>query len=136
MSSSSLDVPSIKFSRVKPRLLRYWTYFRRGHSVYLIFAITFLNFVVIQWRLLIEQVEPLETLFQHFYLFTILFIITYIPLATIIGWIDYQRGAVPVDQTVAVKANPWARDLSKAIILLAEGKNEEVVELMKKWAVK
>jgi hypothetical protein len=119
--------------KTKRRLLRYWTYFRRGHSVYLIFAISFLNFIVIQWRLLIEKVEPLEALFQHFYIFTIIFFATYIPLATIIGWVDYKRGAVPVDQTVAAKVNPWVQDLAKAIQLLAEGKNEEVIKLMKKW---
>ena len=126
----------MRFSGMKGRLLRYWTYFRRGHGVYLIFAISFLNFVVIQWRLLIEQIEPLEALFQHFYIFTILFFLTYVPLAIIIGWIDYKRGAVPVDATVAAKANPWVRDLAKAILLLAEGKNDEVIELMKKWAEK
>lgn len=124
----------MKVSHVKPRLLRYWTYFRRGHGVYLVFSMSFLNFVVIQWRLLIEQIELLEAIFQHFYVFTILFFATYIPLATIIGWLDYKRGAVPVDETVAAKASPWIRDLAKAILLLAEGKNEEVVELMKKWS--
>jgi hypothetical protein len=126
----------MKSNPLKPKLLRYWTYFRRGHNVYLIFAISFLNFVVIQWRLLIEQIDFLEAFFQHFYVFTILFFITYIPLATIIGWIDYKRGAVPVDQVVAAKVNPWVQDLAKAILLLAEGKNEEVIELMKKWAGK
>lgn len=109
--SSSADVPIMKSSRLKLRLLRYWTYFRRGHGVYLIFAISFLNFVVIQWRLLIEHIDFLEAIFQHFYLFTILFFVGYIPLATIIGWIDYKRGAVPIDQTVATKVNPWAQDL-------------------------
>lgn len=126
----------MKLGHVKSRLLRYWTYFRRGHNVYLIFVISFLNFVVIQWRLLIEQIKPLEAIFQHFYVFTILFFATYIPLATIIGWIDYKRGAVPVDQVVAAKVNPWVQDLAKAILLLAEGKNDEVVELMKKWVRK
>ena len=100
----------------------------------MIFGITFLNFIVIQWRLLIEEIKPLEALFQHFYVFTFLFIVTYIPVSTIIGWIDYKRGAVPVDQTVAIKASPWHIDVSKAVILLAAGKNDEVVELMKKWA--
>lgn len=123
-------------SYLKNRLLRYWTYFRRGHGIYLVFAISFLNFVVIQWRLLIEKVTFLEAFFKHFYVFTILFFIGYVPLATIIGWIDYKRAAFPVDATVAAKANPWAQDLAKAIILLAEGKNEEVVELMKKWTGK
>ena len=130
----------MKSNHPKPRLLRYWTYFRRGHSVYLMFALTFLNFIVIQWRLLIVEIQLLEALFQHIYVFIILFFIIYIPLATIIGWIDYQRGAMPVDQLLAIRANPWAHDLAKAIILLAEDKNDEVrariVELMKKWARK
>ena len=118
---------------MKKRLLRYWTYFRRGHGIYLIFAISFLNFIVIQWRLLIEQITFLEAFFKHFYVFATLFFIFYIPVATIIGWIDFKRGSVPVDATVMAKASPWAQDLASAIILLAEGKNEEVVELMKKW---
>jgi len=126
----------MKSNQLKPRLLRYWAYFRRGHNIYLIFGISFLNFVVIQWRLLIEEIAFLEAIFQHFYVFTTLFVVTYIPLATIIGWVDYKRGAVPVDQTVLAAANPWIQDLAKAILLLAEGKNEEVVKLMKKWTGK
>ncbi len=102
----------------------------------MVFAISFLNFIVIQWSLLIEQIQPLLGLFQHFYVFALLFFIRYPPLATVIGWIDYKRGAVPVDQSIAAKVNPYFQDLSKAILLLAEGKNKEVVELMKKWAPK
>jgi hypothetical protein len=115
------------------RFLRYWTYFRRGHNIYLIFIISFLNFVVIQWRLLIEQIQLLEAFFQHFYIFTAIFMVSYISLATIIGWIDYKRGAFPVDQKIAAKVSPWAQDVAKAIILLAEGKKEEVIALMRKW---
>jgi len=69
-------------------------------------------------------------------MFIIIFFVTYIPLATMIGWLYYKRGVVPVDQTVAAKASPWIQDLAKAILLLVEGKNEEVIELMKKWAGK
>ena len=121
---------------MKNQLLRYWTYFRRGHNVYLIFAVSFLNFVVIQWRLLFEQIPSLEMLFQHFWIFTVIVTGVYLPLATIIGWIDYKRAAFPVDAIIATKANPWAQDLAKAFILLAEGKNNEVVELMQKWTQK
>lgn len=38
-----------------------------------------------------------------------------------------------MDQTVQAKANPYARDLAKAIILLAEEKNSEAAKLMEKW---
>lgn len=120
----------------RSRLLRYWTYFRRGHGVYLAFAITFLNFIVLQWSLLIEQIEPLRALLGQLYVFAIVFFVTYIPLAVIIGWMDYKRGSVQVDQAVAIKVSPWHQDISKALILLAEGKREEVMELMKKWAKK
>ena len=75
-------------------------------------------------------------MFQHFWIFTITVILIYFPLATIIGWIDYKRAAFPIDTTIATKANPWIQDLAIAITLLAEGKKEEVVELMRKWTEK
>ena len=118
---------------MKQRLLRYWTYFRRGHSVYLIFAITFLNFIVIQYRLLIQYIPSLQRLFPHIVVFIAVFFLVYIPTSTLIGWIDYKRGAVPVDQTVAARVNPFYKDLSRAIVLLAEGKNKEAAKTMKKW---
>jgi len=127
---------SLKTKFGKGRLLRCWTYFRRGHSVYLTFAISFLNFIVIQWSLLIEQVATLQTLFQTFYVFATVFFLTYIPLATLIGWQDYKRGAVPVDATLQANANPYFRDLAKAILLLAEGKNKEASKTLKKWTIK
>jgi len=65
--------------------------------------------------------------------FVVAFFLIYFPTSTLIGWIDYKRGAVPVDQAIAVLANPFFKDLSKAIIYLAEGKNEEAVKTMKKW---
>jgi len=72
-------------------------------------------------------------LLGHLFVFVIVFFVTYIPLATLIGWIDYKRGSVQIDQAVAIKVSPWHQDISKALILLAEGKKEEVMELMKKW---
>ncbi len=116
------------------RLLRYWAYFRRGYGVYLAFAISFINSVAIQYYLLIQEVPFLQVLFKNLYIFIIVFLVTYIPLATIIGWVDYKRGSVPVDTAIGARASPYAKDMARAIILLAEGKNEEVVKLMKKWA--
>lgn len=97
---------------------------------------SFLNFIVIQWSLLISNFEPLVNLFQSLLIFASVFFASYIPLSTIIGWIDFKRGAVPVDQTITAETNPWFQDLAKAILLLAEGKNQEVVEVMRKWAKK
>jgi len=43
---------------------RRWYDFRLGHSVYLIFALTFLNFVLIFHRLLIERVHFLNEIYS------------------------------------------------------------------------
>ena len=118
---------------MKARLLRIWTYFRRGHAVYLAFVISFMNFIVIQYRLLIEQIPMLSFIFSHLYLFAIMFVFVYIPISAIIGWIDYKRGSVPVDQEIAAQVNPWAIDLAKAIQYLAQGENDKATQTLEKW---
>lgn len=120
----------------KGRILRYWTYFRRGHSIYLVFLISFANFAVIQYRLLVSQITWLKILFPSLTTFIIAFLITYVPLAIIIGWLDYRRLAVPIDLTLMARASPFSRDLAKALILIAEGRNKEAVEILKKWTEK
>lgn len=117
----------------KQRLLRWWTYFRRGHSTYLVFLLSFANFVVIQYRLLVQYVPALEVIFSSLLAFAIAFFLVYIPLATFIGWYDYKRFTVPVEMTIGAKASPWNRDIAKALMLIAEGKNEEAIEVLKKW---
>jgi len=119
--------------RYKYRVLRWWSYFRRGHSTYLVFLISFANFIVIQYRLLIEYVPLLRMVFVNLLAFAIVFFIVYIPLAVIIGWLDYRKFAVPVDTALIAKASPWTRDLAKALILIAEGKNEEAIKILRKW---
>lgn len=119
--------------KYKYRILRWWSYFRRGHSTYLVFLISFANFIVIQYRLLVEYVPPLRVVFTNLLAFAIAFFIIYIPLAVIIGWLDYRKFAVPVDTALIAKASPWTRDLAKALILIAEGKNEEAIKVLRKW---
>ena len=118
---------------MKSRVLRYWTYFRRGHRTYLAFLLSFANFMVIQYRLLIEYVSFLEALFSSLAAFAAAFFLIYLPTATIIGWLDYKKFAVPVDATIAAKANPWVQDLAKALMLMCDGKNGEAKKILRKW---
>jgi len=115
------------------RVLRYWAYFRRGHSVYLAFATSLLNFIVIQYRLLVQNITLLRTLLPRLWMFLVVFVATYLPLATLIGWIDYQRGSVPTDSALSAKASPWIQDLFTALMLMSEGKNEEARKILAKW---
>jgi len=48
---------------------RRWFDFRQGHSVYLIFALTFANFILIFYRLLIERVEVFNEIFSSLWIF-------------------------------------------------------------------
>lgn len=116
------------------RILRYWTYFRRGHATYLAFLMSFANFMVIQYRLLIEYVSFLEALFSSLTAFAATFFLVYLPVATVIGWLDYKRFAVPIDLTVRAHADPWVRDLADALMLMCDGKNGEAKRILRKWA--
>ncbi len=120
-------------SSVKTRLLRYWTYFRRGHNIYLVFLLSFANFVAIQYRLIIENMAFLKDIFTHLSIFAAVFVLVYVPAAIIIGWLDYRRLAVPVDMTITAKASPWVKDLATALIYIAEGRGEEAKKVLEKW---
>ena len=117
----------------RDRLLRWMTYFRREHNAYLVFLVSFANFVVIQYRLLIEYIPALKIIFTSLTAFVIAFFLVYIPLAIAIGWYDYKKFAVPMERRIGALVNPWNRDLSKALILIAQGKNEEAIKLLEKW---
>ena len=121
---------------MKSKVLRYWTYFRRGHGTYLVFLLSFANFMVIQYRLLIGYVPFLEALFSSLMAFAVTFFLIYVPMATIIGWLDYKRFAVPVDLTVIAKANPWMQDLTRALMFMCDEKYDDAKRILQKWIEK
>jgi len=94
---------------------------------------SFANFIVIQYRLLVEYIPLLKLVFSSLIAFAIAFFLVYVPLAILIGWYDYRKFAVPVDTALVAKASPWNRDLARALILIAEGRNREAIEVLRKW---
>ena len=52
---------------------RRWLDFRNGHSIYLIFIMTFANFVTIQYKLLIDKVPAFNPIFHSIWVFALLF---------------------------------------------------------------
>lgn len=88
---------------------RRWFDFRQGHGVYLIFALTFANFVLIFHRLLIERIEILNEIFSELWIFALFFILIYIPLSIVIGaW--HRKTQLKVESEVVLLQNPlWAR---------------------------
>ena len=65
---------------------RRWLDFRNGHSIYLIFLMTFANFVTIQYGLLIDRVPFLSNLFGSIWVFAIIYVCLYVPIAMVIGY--------------------------------------------------
>ncbi len=113
--------------------IRLWLYFHRGHHFYLGFLMGFANFVVIQYTLLVSRVNFLKSLFSHFWYFVVIWLVLYPPIAIIIGYLDYKKASIRVASELQSKVSPYARDLAKAISLIAKGKNKEAEEILKRW---
>jgi hypothetical protein len=119
--------PSLDF------IIRCWIYFRRGHSGYLAFLVSLANFVVIQYRLLIEHVPLLKMVFASLIAFVLTFVFVYVPLAIFLGWLDARRLTGPRESTLTAEISPWHRDITYALYLIAQGRNEEAAKILDKW---
>jgi len=112
---------------------RRWYDFRQGHGIYLIFILSFANFILIFHRLLIERVEVLEEIFPNLWIFIIVFVLIYIPVAILIGaW--HRRTQLKVDIEVAIRQNPiWAK-MFRTLIDIQTGKaSKEEIEKARKF---
>jgi len=107
---------------------RRWLDFRFGHSVYLIFALTFANFILIFHRLLIERVESLNEIFSNLWIFAVVFVIIYIPISIGIGaW--HRRTQLRVEQEQIMIQNPFlARNFRMLMDMVDGNATKEEVE--------
>ncbi len=108
---------------------RRWYEFRQGHSIYLIFMLTFVNFILISYRLLIEKVSIFKELIPELWIFALLFIIIYIPAATLIGlW--HRRTQLRVETTIVNQQNPVLAKMIRTLLDVQTGvaSKEEIKE--------
>ena len=131
MDSSSWEGERMR--KLVDRILRYWIYFKRGHGTYLIFLVSFMNFITIQYTLLISKFTFLSLVFRDLIIFAISFLIVYIPLATIIGWLDIKRGAVPREFKISYSVSEWHKDVTRALYYLSQKKYEEARKILERW---
>ena len=64
---------------------RRWLEGRFGHSFYLMYILTFANFILIAYRFLIEQDSFFTSLLENLWVFIVIFLVSYIPVSIIIG---------------------------------------------------
>lgn len=111
---------------------RRWFDFRQGHALYLIFILSFANFLLIFHRLLIERVPLLDELFPDLWLFAIVFVLIYIPVAIGVGaW--HRKTQLRTEADVVFQQSPLFSKIFRVIIDIQTGKaSEEEIEEIRK----
>ncbi len=100
---------------------RRWFDFRLGHSVYLIFLLSFSNFILIFHRLLIERVDFLNNIFSDLWMFILLFVVVYFPIAIVVGaW--HRKTQIKIENEQALLNNPFMARNFRMMIDIIEGK--------------
>ncbi len=100
---------------------RRWVDFRQGHNFYLIFLLSFANFILIFHRLLIERIESLNEIFSNLWIFTAFFIVGYIPLAILIG-IWHRKTQIKIESEQHFRHNPFMARNFRMIVDMLDGK--------------
>ena len=103
---------------------RRWWEFRQGHSIYLIFVLTFINFILIVYRLLIERVSYFKEIFPELWIFALLFISIYIPTAILIGY-WHRKTQLKIETTIIQQQNPLMAKMFRTLLDVQTGKASE-----------
>ncbi len=112
-------------------LRRRWLDFRNGHSIYLVFAMTFANFITIQYQLLIANLPLSAGIFSSIWIFAIMFILFYVPLSIVLGY-WHRKSQWKVEQDALFRENKVGAIMWMYVIDLIEGNvSEEDKKLMK-----
>ena len=117
-------------------LRRRWFDFRLGHSVYLIFILSFSNFILIFHRLLIERVDFLNGFFSELWIFILIFVVIYFPISIAVGaW--HRKTQIKVENEQALLNNPFMARNFRMMIDIMEGKaSKEEIEKFRKFLTK
>src|SRR5437867_4403352 len=67
-------------------LRRRWLDFRNGHSIYLAFVLTFINFILITYNFAVSKLTFFQGIIDSLWVFALLFLAIYVPSAIIIGY--------------------------------------------------
>jgi hypothetical protein len=112
---------------------RRWFDFRLGHSVYLIFLLSFSNFILIFHRLLIERVEFLNDIFSELWMFIILFVGIYFPVSIVVGaW--HRKTQIKIENEQSLLNNPFMARNFRMMIDIIEGKaSKDEVQKFRKF---
>lgn len=118
--------------------MNFWKNFnkiKRAHQYYLAFMLSIPSFLSIIYTTYVVP-SPLGYLFPSINRFFIVFVILYLPVTWLLGNYFFEpkpNRPKSEEARLDMKANPWNMDITKALLLMAQGDNEEAVEVLKKW---
>ena len=96
-------------------------YFLRGHSSWLGFVMTLVNFALIFYNFFWIKINWLPDWLKVEYMFITLFLLVYFPLATLLGYWDMKRGTFQSGQRTWRANDPiWKEVHEKLDTLLRE----------------
>lgn len=103
---------------------RRWLDFRQGHAIYLVFLMTFANFVTIQYALLVDRIPSLSSIFANIGIFAVIFVAAYIPIAILVGY-WHRKSQMRVEQEAIFNENVIGARMWLFMLELIEGKVSE-----------
>jgi len=103
-----------------------------GTSEYLLFALTFVNFILISYRFQFEEEYITNQLVSNLWVFGLIFLILYIPISIIIGfW--HRKTQLTVENTLKQNESPFFSKMFRVLLDAKTGKasKEEIEEFRK-----
>lgn len=115
-------------------LKRRWLDFRNGHGIYLIFFLTVAQFLIIQYRLLLDRIPLFHSI--PLWVFSAIFVAIYLPLGVIIGY-WHRTTQYNVDNQTHFERNPIGATMYLFLFDLIDGKvTEEEKKHMRRYLLK
>ena len=102
---------------------RRWLDFRNGHSIYLIFLLTFTNFILITYNFAIKQLPFGIGDYLNLPVFVVLFALLYVPVAIVLG-VWHRKHQYSVENEALLRQNwVWAWVMQYQIRLIQQKTN-------------
>ena len=109
---------------------RRWLEARYGHTSYLIFSLTIVNFVLISYRFLIEKDPILNEILSDLWIFAAILMIFYVPTSILIGY-WHRHTQLSTENTIKRLEDPLLAHICRIILDSRIGKasEKEIIEL-------
>lgn len=96
------------------RVYRLWFYMRRGYATYLAIAVNVVNFISIQYYVLVERLGLLWFI-PNIYVFAALMLPALLALTITLGWIDAHKGVIKTETSIVGSQNPWIQEILRTV---------------------